>query len=261
MLARERHEIIMETLKTTHIIKITDIVKRFDVSNETARRDLEALQNQKLVKRIYGGAVLAAPPSPENQYVFWPIISQREKSAIGRACAAMINDGDTILLDTGTTMLEVARNLKHFNITVLTNSLPIINELASSNATVYVLGGQLNSDELCMCGNLTSDALMNFYVDKAFIGAGGVTFDGGVTDYNSMFTDYRRCIMEHSSKVILGADSNKFGTNAFARGCKLEQLDVIVSDIHLSKEYIDGIRERKIELIIVDPDSESPDVE
>ena len=135
MLARERHEIIIETLKNTHIIKITDIVKRFDVSNETARRDLEALQNQKLVKRIYGGAVLTAPPSAE-QYISRPMISQREKSAIGRACAAMINDGDTILIDTGTTMLEVARNLNHFNITVITNSLPIINELASSNATV-----------------------------------------------------------------------------------------------------------------------------
>lgn len=254
MLAKERQSIILDILRTKNIIKISDIVKQFDVSNETARRDLEALQDQKLIKRIYGGAVLTELPPQETQYASRSGLGHAEKRAIGKAAAALVNEGETILIDTGTTMLEIARNLKHMNnLTVVTNSLPVINELANSNVCVFVLGGQLNPDELCMVGGITIDAMKNFFVDKAFMGAGGVTFTGGITDY-SADVYCRRFIVERANKVILVADSNKFGYNAFSFVCAFDQVDMVISDSCLSKEYINGIRDRKMELQLIDPE-------
>ncbi|MDR1619864.1 MAG: DeoR/GlpR family DNA-binding transcription regulator, partial [Clostridiales bacterium] len=213
--------------------------------------DLEALQDQKLVKRIYGGAILADPAEKLEQYASRISESHAEKSLIGQAAAKLINTGETILLDIGTTTLEIARHIKHMNnITVLTNSLPIMNELAGSNINLFSLGGRVNPDELSMFGKLTVDALQNFFVDKAFIGAGGVTFNGGLSDYNSEEAQVRQFIINRASQTILVADSNKFGINAFAVVCPLEKIDVIVSDDNLPKTFADGIRERKIELIL-----------
>ena len=259
MLARERHSIIMETLRRNRIIKISDIVKQFDVSNETARRDLETLQDQQLVKRIYGGAVLSEPKTGFDQFAS-PRYSQShaEKAAIGRAAAAMISEGDTIILDIGTTTLEIARNIKNMStLTVLTNSLALLNELAGTSLDLFVLGGRLNTDELSMYGDLTESALKNFFVDMAFIGAGGVTFDGGVFDYNSGEALTRRVVIQRASKVILVSDSNKFGSTAFAVVCPLEEIDTIVTDSNLPDEYINGIKERKIKLILVDSEEET----
>ena len=257
MLAKERHAIIMDIMKRTKVIKITDIVRQFDVSNETARRDLEALQDQKLVKRVYGGAVLASPAVFEPQYALRESESHNEKAAIGKAAAAMISEGESVILDIGTTMLEVARNLKGMNnLTVLTNSLPILNELATTNVTLYALGGLLNSDELTMSGNLTINALQNFFVDKAFIGAGGVTMTGGVSGYNNEWMMVTRVILERASEVVLVADSGKFGSNSFSIVCPLDAVDTIVSDSNLPAEYAASIRERKINLVLVEPEEE-----
>ena len=245
-------------LHTSKVIKITDIVHAFDVSNETARRDLETLQDQMLVKRVYGGAVLIAPPSHNTfERQLRRSMSYAEKVAIGKAAASLVNKGETIMLDTGSTTLQVARHLKHIeNIIVLTNSLHIINEFANSNVTLYILGGKLNSDESTMVGNITAMAAQKFFVDKAFIGAGGVTFAGGVTDYSDELY-YRQIVLAQANQAILVADSGKFGINALSFVCKLDQINTIVSDTNLSSEYIDGINERKIDLILAEPQEEN----
>jgi DeoR/GlpR family transcriptional regulator of sugar metabolism len=254
MLAQERQAIILDLMKNKNFIKITEIVNRFEVSNETARRDLEALQDEKLVKRVYGGAVLTAQAAP----VISKNTSYSEKAAIGRAAAALVKEGDKIMLDTGTTMLEIARNLKEMdNLTVLTNSLPIINELINTNVVVVALGGYLDPDEQCMYGSLTSSAMKHFFVDKSFIGAGGITLNGGVSDYNTEI-DNRRIIFERSGQVILAADSGKFGINAFTYICPIEDINTIVSDNRLSADYMEGIRERRIELILADVEDTNP---
>ena len=256
MLAQERQSIIMDMLKNKNFIKITEIVNRFDVSNETARRDLEALQDEKLVKRVYGGAVLNMQTAPEP--VIRPDTSYTEKTAIGRAAAALVKEGDKILLNTGTTMLEIARNLKGMsNLTVLTSSLPIINELINTQVALIVLGGYLDPDEQCMHGSLTTEAIEHFFVDKAFIGAGGVTFSGGVSDYNAGFGN-RRVLFDHADQIILAADSGKFGINAFTSICPLDDINIIVSDNHLSSDFIEGIQKHQIELILADTEKAVP---
>ena len=262
MLAKERHAIIMEILRKDKIIKISDISRRFSVSNETARRDLEYLQDTEQLKRIYGGAILLGGNTAGLHQAPHAHVRRSQKSSIGRAAASLVNSGETIILDIGSTTLEIARHLSNISgITVLTNSLPIMNELAGTQVTVYCLGGRLNSDELSMYGKVTTDALQQFFVDRAFIGAGGVTLEHGISDYNSEEAIVRQAIIKRANQTVLVADSAKFGTNAFASVCTFNDIDVVVSDENLSREFREGLSKwRNLELILA-PAVDEPDEE
>jgi DeoR/GlpR family transcriptional regulator of sugar metabolism len=257
MQAKERHTLIMKLLLRDGFIRINDIAKQFNVSNETSRRDLEALQDRKLVKRVHGGAVIASPGvnrvSQENRR------THSEKNTIARAAAELVHPGETIFIDTGTTNLLFARNLKQKNdITVLSNSLFVLNELAESGIKLFGLGGEINPDELFMYGQVTVDALNNFWADKAFIGAGGVTIEDGISDYFIEESLVKRTFIDRSSKVILLANSEKFGQNSFAIAYPLTRVDVIVSDDKMSPEYRERILDLDIELILVDSAAHEP---
>lgn len=256
MLAKERHAIIMEILRKDKIIKISDIARRFSVSNETARRDLEYLQDTEQIKRIYGGAILLGNNATGLHQIPHTHLRRAQKSSIGRLAASLVNSGETIILDIGSTTLEIARHISNISgITVLTNSLPIMNELAGSQVTVFCLGGRLNSDELSMHGKVTTDALQQFFVDRAFIGAGGVTLEHGISDYNSEEAIVRQAIIQRADQTVLVADSGKFGTNAFASVCGFEDIDVVVSDENLSTEFREGLSKwRNLELILAPAD-------
>lgn len=252
MLAKERQYLVLEHLKANNIISISEIVRKFDVSHETARRDLEALKDQGLAKRIHGGAVLADDLSSGSFYYGdKDALGYAERTAIGRAAAKLVNPGDSVLLGMGSTVLEVAKNLKQTqNISVITNAIPVVTELIRTDVDVHILGGRLNHDELNIVGYSVRDTLKKYYADKAFIGAGGITFENGISDYSSDDAEFIHMITERARTVILVADSGKFGTNAFASECSLKDIDVVVSDQNLSQEYVRGIKELGLTLIL-----------
>jgi DeoR/GlpR family transcriptional regulator of sugar metabolism len=254
MLSEERRNKILEIVNHDKIIKIDDITEKFNISVATARRDLDILEEQLYVKRIYGGAALLTPSGTEPLFFTREMENRAEKIAIAKAAAELVVEGDTIYIDTGTTTLEVARNLmKINNITVLTSSLTIMNELANSNVTVYSLGGKIRPHELSMSGSIAINSLGQFCVEKAFIGAAGVTFDEGISDFNYEEAQVRLIAIKRAKQSILVADSSKFGNNAFARTCSLEYFHTIITDINLPKVFVDGIKDRKINLISVQP--------
>jgi DeoR family fructose operon transcriptional repressor len=254
MLSEERRNKILEIVNHDKIIKIDDITEKFNISVATARRDLDILEEQLYIKRIYGGAALVMPSGTEPLFFTREMENRTEKIAIGKAAAEMVVEGDTIYIDTGTTTLEVARNLmKINNITVLTSSLTIMNELANSNVTVYSLGGKIRPHELSMSGSIAINALEQFCVEKAFIGAAGVTFNEGISDFNYEEAQVRLMAIKRAKQSILVADSSKFGNNAFARTCSLDYFHTIITDINLPKVFVDGIKDRKINLISVQP--------
>lgn len=257
MLAQERQDIIMDMLKQCGgIIKMKDIVTKFGVSNETARRDLETLQEKNLVKRIYGGAVLANRQDDRNFLLprSEEVHGQADRAAIGKAAAELIHDGDTILLATGTTVLQVARHLKHLHsLTILTNSLAIANEMCNTDFDIFILGGKLDVNEKNMYGDIALNTIKSVFVDKAVVGAGGITFDFGVSDYGIHDNHLREEMIRHANQTILVAQSEKFGTNALSIGFPLSSVHTVVSDTNLSKEYVTGIRDMGIKLILTQP--------
>ncbi|MBK5243136.1 DeoR/GlpR family DNA-binding transcription regulator [Clostridium sp.] len=256
MFPQERRKIILDMLKKSKIIKIGDLVEKFEVSVETVRRDLEELESKNKLERIYGGAIAVTSNSIEPSYAVRVESNHEYKVAIGKSAAALINNGDAIILDLGTTCLEIAKNIQHKNITVLTSSLPIMNELANSNVKIYCLGGLLRPNELSMSGIIPEYALKQFFVDKAFIAPGGVSFSEGISDYNIEEAQIRKLFIERAKESILVADNSKFGINAFALVAPLESISTIITDWDVDEDILENIKELNIDVIIAQKNSD-----
>lgn len=255
MLSLERQQKIISILEKENSIKIIDIVKMFQVSHETARRDLEALQEQGIATRVYGGAVFVSgsiinhPVSPETSD---ENVSSEIRS-IGTAAAELVHEGDTILLGMGTTVLEVAKNIRNKkNLTVLTNSVSVLNELVDSDVNLYLLGGHVSNSEHHTDGQLALQSLQYFNVDTAIVGCGGITPENGVSDYNYESAQMVQAMLKRSKNNILVARSNKFGKNCFSVTCPMEEIQTIVSDSHLPEAYVRSIDDLGIQLILAD---------
>lgn len=248
MLARERHAAIEERVRANNIILIGEISNLFGVSLETARRDLETLQDQGIVKRIHGGAVLASMPKPGKRSNPVKNSSYSEKKAIGIAAAALVNHGETIFLGNGTTAREMAHNLKNLkDLTVLTNSIMVVNELINSNVKLIILGGVLKNDEQIIYCHTTEQMLENYYMDKAFFSCGGIT-DKGVTDYGDVLD--RMKMAEHSQEMILLVDSGKFGRNAKFKVCDIDVLDKVVVDANINPQHLARLHKQNVEVVL-----------
>jgi DeoR/GlpR family transcriptional regulator of sugar metabolism len=207
------------------------------VSESTVRRDLEALDLAGSVKRTHGGAVypgdVRAMPALEDR----ASTATLEKQAIGRATAAMVEDGESILLDGGTTTLEVARALVGRPIQVVTNSLPIAQLLTTSQSTDLILiGGYVYPRTGVALGPLALATMEGVRVRKAILGAGGVVAEG-VYNSNLLLVETERRMMSCGQEVLIVADHTKFGRLALARLCGLDEVDRVVSDPGLSPEY------------------------
>ena len=260
MAAKERQNKILEILYQNKTIKISEIVRMFTVSSETARRDLESIQDLGIAKRIHGGAVLledsgwmGEPLSNDGETRWEKQHGRIERDAIGKKAAEFIHEGESVCLDVGTTVHEISKHMTGMkNVTVVTNSIAVMNELANSDVSLYILGGHFDADERELKGMLPEYTLQFFYVDKAFIGAGGVTFDGGITDFDLQSATLKKKICEHANKVYLVANSEKFGVNAFSYSCPLSEVDIIITDPMLPKDYADRIREMGIKLMYAD---------
>ena len=260
MTVAERRKAIMEILHSNGFIKITDIASRFDVSSETARRDLDFLQGQQLIHRTHGGAIPVDTENTHQNKTKLPLsYGGRIVRALAAATVELVKPGETIYLGNGSTTHEIARQLKsRDNLIVVSNSLNVINELVDSKVTVFVLGGIVNRDEHDIHGDLMVDCLNRFYCDKAIFSCGGVTMDLGVMDYSSSGQRTHMPAIRRAAQHILVASSHKFGLYAFLSACSLDDIDIIISDSNLSEEYQGAIRERGIKLILTDP-AEFPD--
>lgn len=252
MTVSERRESIIDMFRSANFVTITDIVNQFNISNETARRDLDYLQNQRIVQRVYGGAILC-----QHYGKNIPAQAPRNLSALGKVAADLVKSGESIILGNGSTMLQVTKHLRNRkNITVITHSLANINALAGSNVNVIIPGGQLSHDELDISGMLTSECIDQFYCNKAIFGCGGITDNLDIMDHMSHSIPLHKHFVRRSSQHILVTASHKFGVPAFAKGCSMSDIDIVITDTQLNEEYARRIRELGIELIMVDLDED-----
>ncbi len=235
-------------MRSKKTIKIQQMANMFGVSNETARRDLDALQAAGSVRRIHGGAVFSEVQKSEHPlYHTRKESNNAKKKAIGRRAAELVQPGDSIFLGNGTTLLEFVRNLdRGQDLTIVTGSLFSMLELAERGISVIAVGGKIDVDEFCMYGGHAHEAMRKYYVNKVIIGAGGITIDGGVTDYGGDDYDYS-FLFKRAQEVIVLAESEKFGKDAFVSLCPLKYVNTIVTDDALDpdieKQYMDlGIR-------------------
>jgi DeoR family fructose operon transcriptional repressor len=234
MLAETRRRQLLELVNRQGFATLDELVRALGVSESTVRRDLEALDQAGAVKRTHGGAVCSAEVRAMPAFDERQTAQEAEKRAIGALAAALVGDGETVLLDGGTTTLEVARALVGRPVQVVTNSLPIAHLIAARKETDLILiGGYVSPRTGVAMGPLAVATMQGIRVAKVMMGAGGIVPDG-VYNSNSLLVETERQMMQCGQEVIVVADHTKFGRLSLTRLCGLDEIHAIVVDDGLS---------------------------
>ncbi|MDQ0089700.1 DeoR/GlpR family transcriptional regulator of sugar metabolism [Paenibacillus anaericanus] len=237
ILAEERKLIILEQLRSAGQVKVLTLAERLCVSEETVRRDLKQLENEGLLNRVYGGAIPQKFSNYEPPYIQRQAIYKEDKQRIGEAAAELVKSGDTIAIDVGTTLLEFAKAIQgRQRLTILTNSLAVSFCLMESlnmgrfTGKVIIIGGELNPQQQSLSGVIGEEMMKQFTVDKAFLSAGGITTERGISDYDIHECRMSKLFAQSANEVIVLADHSKLGKDAFVQIIPLEAVNTIVSD-------------------------------
>lgn len=251
-LKEQRQQLILETIRDYRQVTVSELSPRFGVSDVTIRRDLRELAARGLLRRAHGGAILAMPVSPEPPVVQRMIQAENCKECIGRAAAALVSDGGSVFIGSGSTTAYVARNLVHRkNLTVVTNALNVATELAvAEGVTVVVTGGMMRASELSLVGHIAEQSLREVRVDKVIMGMRAISLEEGMTnDYLSeVMTD--RGIIEMAPELIVVADHTKFGKVASAYVAPVERITVLVTDSGIGQETVARLEEMGVRVIV-----------
>lgn len=239
---RERRLRIQEHVARGGIALVTDLCREFDVSEVTIRTDLRILEQEGKVQRIRGGAV----QPPKTRAISYP--AERladhveEKEAIARAASELVHDGDVIFLDTGTTSLQLTKELRHkVGIILVTADIAIASHASLNlpHATTILLGGKMWPGKLYLTGPLAKRRLSSTYADKAFICVNGIATDGSCSVSHRSSIEVKRMLMEHANERYLIADSSKFCREAAHEFARLNEFDAWITDWALQGEFED----------------------
>ncbi len=251
-LAPERHDRIRARLRDHGAVRLSALCEDLGVSPATVRRDLEELERRGELRRVHGGAVGAHNALEEPVFEDKAQQGVAEKQRIALAAQGYIRGGDTIYLDGGSTVLELARQLKtRTDITVVTNSIRAAQELSASGPGLILVGGKLRRLSQTMVGPLTRAVLEQLHVDKAFMGTLGLTLESGLTttDPEEAFT--KELAMRRAGQVFLLVDASKMGRTALSRAGSLDDVDVVVSDRRVTPRFAQGLRKKGLEVVLV----------
>lgn len=230
---------------TRDFIDVETLCRELKASEASVRRDLGALENENILKRVYGGAV---PVQNSGEYAVETVKLSDEKNQIARLTADLIEDGQTVILDGGTTAAAVAKELATKSIHVITNSLPIAEVLESfRNIELTLTGGYLDPRIRVMLGPFCEQMLSAIRADAVIMGIGGVT-EIGFSNNNTLVVGSERKMIEVADRVIIVADHTKFGRGAMFPVASLSSADVVVSDSLLAPEYLELLRRHEIEV-------------
>ena len=248
MLAERRHGLILDALRADGPATVTALAQRLGASEATVRRDLSQLDDEGLLRRVYGGA--APIDGRDDPFVDVAEVRVAEKDAIASRCAELVHDGETVLLDIGTTAHRVARQLRGRSLTVVTSNLAVYEELADDpSIQLVLLGGVLRREYRSLVGFLTEDNLRQVHADRLFLGTSGVRPGGQVMDTTVVEVPVKRAMIAASDQVVLVADADKFPGTGMARVCGPEELDVVVTNAGADAVTTAAFREVGVEVI------------
>ena len=256
LLAEERKNVILEIINANGKVKVNALVKKFNVSSETIRRDLDALEDENKLKKVYGGAIKISSAGVEPPYIKRFSKNELEKQLIGKKAADLVEDRDTIIIDVGSTAFNMVPFIcEKKEITVITNSIPAMNLLIESknnnrfHGKIIFIGGEINAEQMTVSGPISEKVMENLYVDKAFIAVGGMTLIQGITSYNTLEASLSERIIKKAKQVFVMADSSKIGAINLYKVSEIDVVDGIISDIDVPKEWKKILKEKNIHWI------------
>lgn len=252
MFQEERMQLIIEHLRKHNRISADEIVTLFDVSRDTARRDLIKLEEQDAIIRTRGGAILPSPPREYISYKDRLLHVSEEKRAIGKLAAAMVRQGENIILDSSTTVQACAEHLNGKSCTVITNSIHSADLLSNHSAVhIRLLGGKVDKEQRYVYGASVIETLSHYYVDKAFIGIGGITMDGFSASEEE--GKIKQKMMQAAKEVFVLTDHSKFDKRYGYRFADWSLIDVLITDQWPSDEWRNFLNEQQVEILIPEP--------
>ena len=244
MLVAERHREIVSIVDKEHSIRVTELAKRFGVTEETIRRDLEKLEAQGKLLRSHGGAVSVQHIEVETPFSERKIAQAEEKAAIAREAVKRIQEGDVILLDASTTAWQIAQLLPDMSLTVLTNAIKVAVELSKhTHVRVISTGGTLSSRSLSYVGPLAERSLEMYYGNKVFFSCKGVDLTAGISDSNEWQALLKKRMLDIAQERYLLVDHSKFGVKALTVFGQLSQVDEVITDQKTPEETVNKLKD------------------
>jgi DeoR family transcriptional regulator, aga operon transcriptional repressor len=253
MLNEERRRAILEIINREGRVVVKDLARRFSTSHVTIRSDLESLHDQGLVQRTHGGALplqvgALLDPSLREKENLHPV----EKQRIAEASAKLVQEGESVVLDSGTTATTVARALRRFrSLTVITNAVNIAAELAGTTIEVILTGGTLRENSFSLVGPLAEDTLYRLSADIMFLGVDGFDVRYGLTTPNLLEAKVNRVMMEVSRRTVAICDSSKFGRRSLSLIAPPSAIQHVITDSGVAKSDLRVLRESGIEVTVV----------
>jgi DeoR/GlpR family transcriptional regulator of sugar metabolism len=252
MLANQRREKILDLLKEDGSAKVNQLSRIFKVSEVTIRQDLERMEQEGLIIREHGGAYLKSVEDQVRTFSLMNKANMDKKAVIGKKAAKLIDNGDTIILDSGSTTTEIARNLhERRNLTVITNALNIALMLgAAPGIELIMTGGEFKPPTLSLTGKKAAEFFTDIHVDKLFLATAGISLRSGLTYPSLSDIEVKKAMIEVAETVYLVADSTKIGKGAFASLGALSLIDYIITDSAIDEGQKKLLHDHRIELII-----------
>jgi len=251
----ERQQRILEIADEHGVVRVNELSKLFAVSVMTIRRDLVTLEEQGLLRRSHGGAVSRRRFQRESNYDQKGKRNRSEKEAIGRLAATLIEPGETILVNSGSTTLELLRHLPEIELRVITSNAGAVSALMSSRIECIVLGGVYRHRSNSFVGAFAVQTLDNVYGSKAFIGVDGLDLEAGLTTPHHQEAEIaRQMIRRTRGEVVILADSSKIGGVSPFITTSLDPIDIIITDTGIADEYRSALEERDIAVLLADLD-------
>ncbi len=249
----DRRSSILEMLRSKGKVKVTDLSRLFNISEVTIRNDLSELERDGMLTRVHGGAVGTRKAYCNMSLNDRMVVNREEKLRIAKAVKLMISEGDTLMLDSGTTTYYVAREIAHIkNLTIVTNSLQVAQELSyQSNINVILLGGSLDPRYQFTFGDDALNQLKKYKADKMIIAVDGVSVSSGLTTYHYLEAEVSRQMSTRANRTIAVADYSKIAREGFAHIGAITSIDTLVTNKEADKEEIGAISNLGIEVLQV----------
>ncbi len=249
----ERHQKIYELLRKHKNLSIDKLSSILEISKMTVRRDLDRLARKGIMQRVHGRAIISRTNEYEPPHMVRSLEMMQEKQMIGRLAASLIKDNAVIIVDIGSTLLELIRNIpENNNITVITNWMPVAVELSKKRGlfNLVLVGGKVLTDELSIVGGYPVEMLKDFNADIAFLGVGGISDKFGITDFNMEEVQVKKQMIKSSREIIVLADHSKFNRVAPMKIADIKLIDKIITDDGLEEKDKINIERFDTEIII-----------
>jgi DeoR/GlpR family transcriptional regulator of sugar metabolism len=255
MMVAERRKFIRDLLLKNKSVKVSALVELFHVSEETIRRDLFQLEKEGIAEKNYGGAILIEEFT--DPFVILPLDERklqysREKDLIGKAAAQLVNDGQIIILDAGSTTWYVAKNLpENSNLTVITNAMNVAEECSKDEtASIYLLGGKLSRNSMSLVGPQVEKELKKYSADFVFLGSTGMSLRHGFTSSDLYEAEIKREMVSAGKKIVVVADHSKLEKVGLTPFCHFEEVDIFITSDLANKQVLKEIEKRGVEVIV-----------